>query len=73
MLVGWMYQPPMTEDMKWLLSQKLLVLGREFVFSHRRQNVLAITEKGRLALSRTVIRRADRSWVEAAYSNNMLT
>jgi len=71
--VGWMYQPPITEDMKWLVGRGLLTKKREHVFVRRRQTTLVVTEAGRSALTRASLPRQDCDWVKAAFWYNVLS
>ncbi len=72
--VNWMYRPPMTDDMKWLLRRGYLQLQRRRVANapNVRRTVLLITPSGTAVIDSQVPNEADIRWIEAAYANDLL-
>ena len=69
-----MYRPPMTDDMRWLISRGYLKVERIAVLekSAARMTRLLVTDLG-LHINRTArLRPTDRCWIEAAYAHGML-
>ena len=74
MEVGWMYRPPMTEDMKWLVRLGYLRLERRRIPGgrHTRGTVISLTNAGVSASATSRLNESDARWIEAAYMHDML-